>query len=155
MKKTEQITKFQLEICRAKKEDMSYIKEKLQKYILDSTNTNWEQFFVAKNNGKPVAFGRVIDHGEYFEPASIGVDYYHRRKGIGTRLVRFLIKEARKQDTKKPIYGVTHRPEFLKKIGFEEVNIYPEYLEYKKNYICKLDGSKIKIMKYKGQEDLV
>ena len=115
---------------------------------MDSTNVNWQQFFVAKTDARTVAFGRVIDRGSYFELASLGVDYYHRRKGIGARMLIFLTEEARRLDSKNPIYGVTHKPEFLKNVGFEEVHIYPEYLEYKKNYICKLDGSKIKIMKY-------
>lgn len=145
------MTKLKIEICRAKEEDMPYIEEKLQKYVLDATNASWQQFFVAKNDSRAVAFGRLIDHGEYFEPASLGVDYYHRRKGIGLRLLIFLIEDARRLDPQKPIYGVTHRPGFLKKLGFEEVHVYPEYLEYKKNHICKLDGSKIKIMKYKGE----
>lgn len=145
------MTKSQVEICRAKEEDMPYIKEKLQKYMLDATNISWPQFFVAKIDDKTVAFARIIDHGEYFEPASLGVDYYYRRKGIGTKMVKFLIEEAKRLDPKKPIYGVTHRPEFLKRIGFEEVHNCPEYLEYKKNNICKLDESKIKIMKYIGK----
>jgi len=137
----------EIEIRRAKEEDMPYIEEKLQKYVLDATNINWQQFFVTKNNERTVAFGRIIDHGDYFEIASLGVDYYHRKKGIAKKLLIFLIKEARRWGPKKPIYGVTHIPEFTKKVGFKEVNIYPEYLEYKKNYICKLDSSKIKIMK--------
>ncbi|MEA3328982.1 MAG: GNAT family N-acetyltransferase [Candidatus Omnitrophota bacterium] len=137
----------QIEICRAKQEDMPYIREKMQKYMLDATDINAQQFFVAKNISQTVAFGRIIDHGEFFELASLGVDYYHRKKGIGTRMLRFLIEQAGIQDPQKPIYGVTHRPGFLKKSGFEEIDDYPQCLEYKKSYICKLDSSKIKIMK--------
>ena len=136
----------QVEICRARQKDMSYIKEKIQKYILDADNMDFRQFFVVKNNSVTVAFGRIIDHGEYFELASLGVDYYYRKKGFGAKLLRFLIKQARSINSQKPIYGVTHRPEFLRKSGFEEINIYPEALKYKKNYMCKLDESKIKIM---------
>lgn len=136
-----------LEIQRAKEEDFLYIREKLKNYILDATDVSWQQFFVAKNNDRTVAFGRIIDHGHYFELASLGVDYHHRRKGIGTRMLLFLIEEAKGTDPKKPIYGVTHIPAFLKKCGFEEVETYPEYLEYKRTHKCKLDKSKIKIMK--------
>ena len=35
----------------------------------------------------------------------------------------------------------------VKKAGFKEVNTYPEDLKYKKKYMCKLDSSKIKILK--------
>ncbi len=138
----------QIEICRAEQQDAPYIEEKLQKYVLDATNATWQQFFVLKNNAKTVAFARIIDHGEYFELASLGVDYYHRKKGFGRRMLIFLIQEAERLDSKKPIYGVTHKPDFLKNVGFQEVDIYPDYLEYKKNHICK-HPSWIKIMKYK------
>ena len=136
----------QIEICRAKQKDMPYIKEKIQKYVLDADSSDFRQFFVVKNNAITVAFGRIIDHGEYFELASLGVDYYHRKKGFGTKLLRFLIEQARNMNSQKPIYGVTHRPEFLRNSGFEEINIYPKALSYKKNYMCKLDESRIKIM---------
>ena len=138
-----------MEIYRAKEEDRPYVEEKLQKYLLDSTNLELQQFFVAKDNDKVVAFGRVIDHGEFFEIASLGVDYYHRQKGIGKKMLLFLIGEAKRKSPKKPIYVVTHVPEFLKKGGFEEVNICPECLQYKRNNVCKLDNSKIKIMKHR------
>ena len=135
-------------ICRAEKKDRPYIEEKLKKYILDATNIDWQQFFVLRNSGKTVAFGRVLDHGRYFELASLGVDYYHRRKGLGLRMLSFLIEQAKQLDCNKPIYAVTHRPGFLEQVGFKEVKACPEDLEYKRNYICKLDASKIKIMKY-------
>lgn len=135
-------------ILRAAKEDMPYIEEKMHKYLLDSTNVSWQQFFVVKNDGKTVAFGRILDHGEFLEPASLGVDYYYRKKGIGAKLLKFLIKEAKRLDPAKPIYGVTHRPSFLEQCGFKEIYSYPDKLEYKRNHICKLDRSKIKIMKY-------
>ena len=80
----------EIKIERAKKEDWPYIQEKLKKYILDATDANWQQFFVAKNNDKTVAFGRIKDYGECFEIASLGVDYYHRGKGIGSKMILFL-----------------------------------------------------------------
>ena len=140
--------KSQLEISRAKEKDMSFIEKRLEKYALDATNLDWQQFFVAQNGGKTVAFGRIVDHGEYFETASLGVDYYHRGKGFGTKMIVFLIEEAKRMEPQKPIYGVTHKPEFFKKVSFEEVDNYPDYFDYKKNHICK-NPSRIKVMKYK------
>jgi N-acetylglutamate synthase-like GNAT family acetyltransferase len=134
-------------ICRAEEKDSSYIKEKVKKYALDATNIDWRHFFVAKQRGKTVAFGRIIDYGDYFELASLGVDYYQRGKGIGVMLLRFLIEEAKRQGKGKPIYGVTHRPGFLEKVGFKEVNDYPEELKYKRDHKCRLDPAKIKIMR--------
>ena len=134
-------------ICRAQETDAPYIKEKLQKYILDSTNASWEQFFVTKNGGKTVAFGRIIDHGDFFEVASLGTDYYHRGKGIGTKMLLFLAEEAKRLDRQKPVYLVTHRPTFCQRAGFKKVTKAPEALKYKKYSKCILPPPKIKIMK--------
>lgn len=134
-------------IRKAEKEDNPYIKEKLKKYLLDSTNASWQDFFVARHNNKTVAFARIIDHFEFFEIASLGVDYYHRRKGIGKKMLSFLIDEARRLDHKKPIYCVTHIPDFAEKLGFREVPSGPKALEYKRHYKCRLNASKIKIMR--------
>ena len=134
-------------ICRAHEADAPYINEKLQKYMLDSADAVWNQFFVAKYNGKTVAFSRIIDHGDFFEIASLGVDYYHRGKGIGTKMLLFLIEETKRLDCQKRIYIVTHRPVFFQKSGFEEVAETPEVLKYKKYNKCTLPPSKIKIMK--------
>ena len=139
----------EIKIKRTKKEDWLYIQEKLKNYILDTTDANWQQFFVAKNSSKTVAFGRIKDHKDYFEIASLGVDYYHRGKGIGTKMLLFLTEEAKRQNPEKPVYGISHKPGFFKKAGFEEVANAPEALEYKKKTICKLDPANSRIMKLK------
>jgi len=137
-------------IEKAKQEDWPYIKEKLKNYILDPTDASWEKFFVAKIKDKTVGFGRIIDHGEYFELASVGVDYYHRKKGIGKKILFFIRDEAKRQDSKKPIYGVTPWPDFLKIAGFVEVEKGPEELEYKiNNSECVLHPERTKILKLK------
>ncbi len=140
----------EIKIERAKEKDWPYIQEKLKKYILDSADVNWKQFFVAKNSGKTVAFGRIKDHKEYFEIASLGVDYYHRGKGIGVKMLLFLTEEAKRQNPEKPIYSISHKPAFLKRGGFEEVVNAPKVLEHKKNRICKLDPANSRIMKLKS-----
>ncbi len=138
-----------IEFSRAKEEDFSYIKEKLQKYLLDTSNVNWKQFFVAKIQNKIAAFGRMIDHGASFEVASLGVDYYQRKKGIGKRMLQFLVQEARRRDAQKPIYGVTHVEKFVSSCGFRQIREdYPDYLDYKRKHICQLEESRISIMKW-------
>ncbi|MBU2540772.1 MAG: GNAT family N-acetyltransferase [Candidatus Omnitrophica bacterium] len=137
-------------IQRAKEEDAPYIEEKLKKYLLDSENASREQFFVAKNNNKTVAFARIKDYGEYFELASLGVDYCHRKKGIGTKMVLFLIEEAKRRNPQKPIYGVTHRPNFVERVGFKEIPKGPEALEYKRHHRTVLGPKKNKIMLFKA-----
>ena len=137
-----------IKITRARGKDRPYIEEKLQKYALDSTNIEWNQFFVAKNNERAFAFGRVVDHGDFLEIVSLGVDYYHRKKGIGKELLLFLIKEARKIDSEKPLYAISNLVDFFKKFGFEKIDIFPDYLG-KKRKRCLLDESQIAVMKYR------
>ena len=137
-------------ISRASEEDIPYIKEKIKNYLLDGTDIDWSQFFVLKNSGKTVAFVRIKDQGSYFEIASLGVDYYQRRKGFGERLMRYVLKQAKSMGPQKPIYGVTHMPEYFRRFGFQEIDTYPEHLGYKKNHLCKYP-EKIKIVKLKDK----
>ena len=117
-----------IRIKRTTKKDLPYIEEKLEKYILDGDNIDWRTFFVARLNGTAVAFGRIINHGEYFEIASLGVDYYHREKGIGRMILLSLAEKAKKWDSRKPVYCITHSPVFFKKSGFRETKDIPEKL---------------------------
>jgi len=134
-------------IQKAQERDWPYIKEKLVKYALDGTDAGWEEFFVARLGEKTVGFTRILDYGDYFELASMGVDYYHRKKGIGKKMLAFLIGEAKRISPDKPVYGVTHRPGFLRPFGFKEVEDAPEEMTYKKYHKCILEPSKIKIMR--------
>jgi len=134
-------------IQRAQEEDWPYIQEKLVKYALDGTNASWQDFFVARFSDRTVGFTRILDYGDFFELASMGVDYYHRKKGIGKKMLSFLIDEVKRIDPKKPVYGVTHRPGFLSPFGFKEVDEAPEEMVHKKHHKCVLEPSKIKIMK--------
>lgn len=136
----------EIKIQQAEEKDWPYIKEKLPKYALDATDADWPQFFVAKTNGKTVAFTRIIDYGEYLEFGSMGVDYYYRGKGIGLELLKFLVKEAKRQAPDKEIYGVTHVLDFVKKAGFKEATDAPEALIHKRYHRC-LHPEKIKIVK--------
>jgi len=132
-----------------RREDIPYIEERLKKYLLDTTGIDWQQFFVARLKNRPVAFGRIIDLGEYFEIASLGVDYYQRKKGIGAKMLQFLLAEAKKRNADKDVYIVTHIPGFFKRYGFEEVTECPAYLNQKREGKCHLDKSMITIMKVK------
>ncbi len=138
-----------IEIHKAKEKDWPYIQEKIKKYMLDGTDASYEQFSVAKLNGKTVAFGKIFDRGDFFEIGTLGVDYYHRKKGLGVKLLKYLIEETKKIDPKKEIYGVTHVPWFPAKAGFVEVLEYPKAIDDKIKEVFSIDRSKITVMKYK------
>jgi len=141
---------WRIEIKKATKRDMPYIREKIRKYWLDGKRLSADQFFVAKvvkKRNRIAAFGRIIDHGDFFELASLGVDFYYRGHGRANKMMNFMIKEAKRKDRKKEVFGVTHIPKFISKFGFKEVKSFPEKLEHKRKKGCKLSPSKIKIMK--------
>ena len=137
----------EVKIGRAENRDIPYIKEKLKNYILDADGVDWKEFFVARYKDKTVAFGRIIERGKYLEIASLGVDYYHRRKGIGGKMLSFLAEETKRITHKKPVYCVTHIPGFFRKFGFKKTRSRPEVLEGKKREKCKLDPAGSRIMK--------
>lgn len=133
----------------AQEEDMAYIREKLKKYLLDATNIEQNQFLVAKSNNRVVAFGRSIDHETFFEIASLGVDYYQRKKGFGRIILRELVQKAQLSDGQKPIYVLTRVKEFMSRCGFVSVKeSYPKHFNHKRDYLCHLDASKIEILRY-------
>ena len=138
-----------IKIQKAEEKDWPYIQEKLQKYVLVGADAHWKQFYIVRCNDKTTAFTRIIKYDDFIELASMGVDYYYRKKGIGKTFLKFLIEEAMKLYPDTPIYGVTHRPGFLGPYGFKEISDTdaPEPLFHKKLYKCRLKPSKIKIMK--------
>jgi N-acetylglutamate synthase-like GNAT family acetyltransferase len=134
-------------IVKSQPSDWPYIEEKLRKYALDAVHAHWHEFFAAKIDGRIKGFGRIINRGDYIEIASLGVDYYSRGEGIGKKLLKFLVNEAKIIYPNKDIYGVTHRPGFLFPLGFKEVKKAPPALEHKKHNECILGPSKIAIMR--------
>ena len=136
-------------IAPAQEEDMAYIQEKLKRYSLDDTNISQGQFLVAKSSDAIVAFGRVVDHESFFEIASLGVDYYQRKKGFGRIILSALVQKAQLTDLKKPIYVVTQVPEFMSRCGFESIKErYPQHLDRKRKHLCHLDVSRVEVMHY-------
>lgn len=139
--------KNNIKITKAGPEDFPYIQEKIEKYWLDNTEISFDQFIVAKNEqGKTIGFIRCVDHGTFYEPATLGVDYYWRRKGIGSMLFEYIIGIMKKD---KPIYVLTHLPEFFKRYNFVCVDQYPPKIEQKINTVCRLSKDKLSVLQYK------
>lgn len=134
----------EIKITKAMSKDLPYIKEKIKKYWLDGRNISVEQFFVARNKeGAPVGFIRYIEYPEFYEPCTMGVDYYWRGKGIGIMLFEYVMSIMNEN---KPVYIVTHIPEFFKRYGFKYVNDYPPEIEEKIQTVCKLSRDKLSVI---------
>ena len=138
-----------IQITKAKAEDLPYIKEKIKKYWLDGRDISVEQFFVARNkDGQPVGFMRYFEYPAFYEPSTLGVDYYWRSKGIGDMLFRHILSLM---DSDKPIYILTHIPKYFGKYGFKYTNGYPPEIEKKIETVCKLSRDKLFVMCLKKQ----
>lgn len=133
-----------IQITKAKAEDLPYIKEKIEKYWLDGRNVKVEQFFVARNKeGKPVGFIRYVEYPAFFEPRTLGVDYYWRGKGIGSMLFEHALALTNKA---KPIYILTHIPKYFERYGFEYTDDYPPEMQEKIKNVCRLSRDRLSVM---------
>ncbi|UCH12692.1 MAG: GNAT family N-acetyltransferase [Candidatus Omnitrophota bacterium] len=134
----------EITITKAKPSDLPYIKEKIEKYWLDGRNISVEQFFVARNKeGKPIGFIRYFEFPTFYEPCSMGVDYYWRGKGISTMLFKYVMSIM---NNDKPVYILTHIPKYFERYGFKYTSNYPPEIEKKIQTACRLDRSKLHVM---------
>mgnify|MGYP001565310879 CR=1 FL=1 len=95
-----------------------------------------EQFIVVRDKNEIVGCGRLKDFDYFNEIASIAVTQKYRKRGIGEKIVEYLIDVS-----DKPIFllCVDENVGFFKKFGFKETETYPDELlgkieKYKENY---------------------
>lgn len=87
-----------------------------------------KNFVVAEVDGEVVGCGSLCKLGdELVEIRSLGIAEGHKGKGLGSRLVEQLEKEARKQGIPK-LMALTYEVSFFEKNGFDVVSkeIFPE-----------------------------
>lgn len=112
--------------------DMPFIKEHIEKFLLDDEDIAFRQFVVAVQEGEIVGFGRIRPHKEVYELGSIGVVENRRKLGIGRMLVEHLIGRFPTDD----VYLVTDIPEYFERLGFRKIEGAPKELVEKINRIC-------------------
>lgn len=96
--------------------------ELLEEMGLDSEDLVPDEFVVATENDSIIACGRVLQHEDALELASIGVVESERGKGIGSEVVRQLLGLYPGEQ----IYTVTDIPLFFQRFGLSVVTDYPE-----------------------------
>lgn len=118
-------------IRKARKKDLLSIQRLLSTYFLDMEELEPEDFILAENEGRVIgcaALIRGISRGKRFlELHSIAVHPNFRGKGIGTRLMEYIINTIegntiRDRDTNgslnPELYVRTTAPDFFEKLGF-------------------------------------
>lgn len=98
------------------------------------------EFFVFREKGKILGCCALrITWGNLAEIRSLAVDQDHRSRGIGAKLVKACIKEAKQLEIPK-IFTLTNKPDFFNKQGFRKVN--------KERLPMKVWGECVKCNKY-------
>ena len=110
-------------IRRARKSDLLAIQRLLSTYFLDMERLETEDFVLAEIDGKIIGCAALIkseSHGrDFLEIHSIAVHPNFRGKGIGTRLVKYLLTTI--EDLSCGLYVRTTAPIFFEKLNFTKI----------------------------------
>lgn len=96
--------------------------EKMENYLSDAFIPST---YVAMDNGEIVGSAAIVesdmDTHKHFSPwlASVYVDFTKRRGGVGSRLVRHVMDEAKKQNTKKLYLFTPDQVNFYQRLGWQ------------------------------------
>ena len=125
----------------ASQKELHTIKDLAKKLDLDCEDLDWSQFIIVKRKGKIIGFGRLRKYSynnnqpeECFEIATVGVIDEERKRGIGSIIVKELIKKAPSE-----VFITCVIPDFFKKLGFHLVKQYPSVLQKKVDFCISYD----------------
>jgi amino-acid N-acetyltransferase len=140
-------------ICRkATQEDIQPLYELIQGYAQtgimlprsrDTLQAILDTFVVAESEGKVIGCGSLCKLGsDLVEIRSLGISQEYKGQGIGTKLVDFLVEEAKEMHVPK-VMALTYEVRFFEKNGFAVVpkDIFPEKvwkdcIHCKKQHCC-------------------
>ena len=107
-------------IRKARREDLSRVRELAEGLGLDSPGMEDDAFWVAEDNGRIVGVCGLKRHPDCHELYALGVEETERGQGIGGDLVRTLVR-----DVKGDIYLATVTPGFFERVGFSRTSEFP------------------------------
>lgn len=107
-------------IRKARRVDLSRIRELASRLKLDSPDMENDAFWIAEDNGRIGGICGLKRHPDCLELVALGVEESRRGQGIGGDLVRTLIREA-----KTDIYLATIIPGFFERLGFSRTSEFP------------------------------
>lgn len=126
---------------KAEDADFEILMPNLIKFGLDDENLHAEEFTIIEVDGDVAGFGRIKPYENMYELASIGIIEKYRKKGIGKRLIKYLIDVFPSDE----IWITTKKADYFKKFGFEEMENPPDEIRKKCDRICsKAISSKAK-----------
>lgn len=113
------------------KEELPLILNIAKSLDLDCEDPAWNQFTVARQKGTIVGIGRLRTYPECTEIATVGVVSDVQNKGIGSLIMKELIRKAPRE-----VFVTCVIPDFFSKLGFQLVKQYPSVLQKKVDF-CK------------------
>lgn len=102
----------------ASPDDMSWISQRIHEFRLDDENLHASQFIVAERDGKAIGFGRIKPYREVSELGCVGVLEGDRTRGVGSRIIRELIRRFPSRD----VYITTDLVDYFEKLGFRRLD---------------------------------
>lgn len=123
-------------ISSATVDDMSFIRETVERLRLDSERLEPEQFIVVRRQGVDgiIAFGRIKPYSETYELGAMAVVEEERGRGWGELVVRELINRFPQDE----VYVTTDIPEYFERLGFLRTDILPPELSEK---LSRVEGA--------------
>jgi N-acetylglutamate synthase-like GNAT family acetyltransferase len=125
---------IEVEIRPAKQEELGAIVRKAGVLELDIAETDAGQFLVAVRGDSIRGFGRLRPYRDFTELATLGVMAPDQMKGIGSLVVRALLKKAGGE-----VYLTTVIPAYFSRFGFSKADDYPAELNKKMDF-CRSFG---------------
>jgi len=112
--------------------DLPLIAECVRRFRLDDEDLAAEQFVVARERGRLVAFGRIKPYGRVWELGSVGVLEAERGRGLGALVVRELVRRF----PARQVYITTDLPAYFARFGFRTIDDPPPEIAAKIGRVC-------------------
>jgi threonine dehydratase len=121
-------TAAEIEFAPASAEDISFIREQLERERLDSERLEPEQFITIREDERIIACGRIKPYQRTFELGSLWVAEVHRRRGLGELITRELIRRFPQDEVYLTTDAAVGLPAYYERLGFLRTQILPDEL---------------------------
>jgi len=123
---------FQVILRKALADDIEKIRDNIRKFLLDYEDLTPEQLIIAEVDGVIAGFGRIKCYETVYELATIGVLEEYRKKGVGEKIIKYLIDISPSDE----LWITTNIPDYFAKFGFKIIDNPPIEIKLKKERIC-------------------
>lgn len=130
-----------MRIRKAKNTDFPQILQLAERYNLDYSNMEADDFWVAEEQGKIRGICGLKKHLDCLELCSLGVEEKYRHQGLASQLVLALLQEM-----KGEIYLATIIPEFFEKFRFMKTDHVPSSMIKKSDWCAGCSPERCRVM---------